>query len=376
MGESQDKENEQLRVVEDEDVVRLDAPEMKPLKKEGKVGIAPKSPSGNTRPPEEIAADGAAHQESLIEEELLEMDLGEDDEEFVMPMGWFYLLGIGLLVVVVFMGFQIFLRDEVDVVTPVGGGGSADTPFIESISRKEAEGYYADLEAVVSKFLAAGTIEERAKHIRHPERVIPLMKDYYSKNKLETYTYLKARKFSLVEIDKYPFVALEVATEEKESLAILVQAETGKLLVDWESFVCYNPMTVEEFMEKRPAEAVSFRVYAGVDNFYAYEFSEEEEYLCFRLNFRGSEEHLFGYIRRPGKNGPTDSDKKEFNLQVATKFNDVYKGAGMFTQKPLILSVRFPEGGRGKRSVYIDDLESVRWAYGADPANKKAPTKE
>jgi hypothetical protein len=38
--------------------------------------------------------------------------------------------------------------------------------------------------------------------------------------------------------------------------------------------------------------------------------------------------------------------------------------------KPLILRLRFPEGGKGPRSVLIEDVISDRWAYTKDPGEK------
>lgn len=344
MADSRDQKSEaKLRVVGDgEDVVRLESsPEKssKRLEKRGVILVQPKEAVAGIQGEGEGLESGPGDLESI------------EGEGRMIPMGWFYLLGLAILGLLVWMGLQIF-----------GGSGEPaglsvndrEAELEERWVRERAEAHFTQMEEVVSAFLATTTIQERLKYVRHPQRVGPLMEDFYRDHEFKTYTFELVGKYLPASLSKHPFIALSVRTKEDESLPVLVEDGEDGLLVDWESFVCYNPMSPEEFLEVCPTEPVKMRVYASFDHFYAYEFAEESEYICFRLEFRDFETPVFGYVRR----GTT----------VEQKFREVFGPQGGNLRKPLILSLRFPEGGKGKRSVVIDDIESTLWAYPVNPA--------
>lgn len=346
MADSRDqKPEDELRVVEDdENVVRLESPPEKAPEKLEKRGKPPAQPKK--------AVDGSPDQGGENEPEPGDPD-GLEDEDRVIPMGWFYLLGLGMLGLVVWMGFQIFAGNA-DQKMEGASQKDQEAGLSDFESRKEAAAHFAKMEQVVTAFLAAGTIEERLKYVRHPDRIRPLMEDFYRDHELKTYTFELVANYMSASLSRRPFIALSVRTKEDTSLPVLLEDSEEGLLVDWESFICYNPLTPEEFLEVRPAEPVKMRVYASYDNFYAYEFAEESEYICFRLEFRDSDTRLFGYVKR----GTT----------VEQKFHDLFGSQGRNLRKPLILALHFPEGGRGRRSVVIDDVESPLWAYAVNPA--------
>lgn len=344
MADSRDQKSEaKLRVVGDgEDVVRLESSPEKgserlekrgimPVQLEEAVAVPPREGEGFNSGPRDLE--------------------GLDGGGRVIPMGWFYLLGLGMLGVVVWMGLQIFSGNGEPAGLPPNGRGAESN---EQEARERAAAHFTQMEEVVSAFLAADTIEERLKYARHPQRIRPLMEEYHRGREIKTYTFEQVASYLSASLSKRPFIALSVRTKEDEALPVLVEDHEEGLLVDWESFVCYNPMSPEEFLEVCPTEPVKMRVYASFDHFYAYEFAEESEYICFRLEFRDFETPVFGYVRR----GTT----------VEQKFREVFGPQGGNLRKPLILSLRFPEGGKGKRSVVIDDIESTLWAYPVNPA--------
>lgn len=344
MADSGDQKSEAtLRVVGDsQEVVRLESSPEKGSEKLEKRGIMPVQPKevAQVRP-----RDAGGFDSGPLDVE------GPEGDGRAIPMGWFYLLGLGMLGVVVWMGLQIFSGSgEPAGLSPKNRG----TELNEQEARARAAAHFTQMEEVVSAFLAADTIEERLKYARHPERVRPLMEEYYRDREVKIYTFEQVANYLSASLSKHPFIALSVKTKEDESLPVLVEDREEGLLVDWESFVCYNPLSPEEFLEARPTAPVEMRVYVSFDHFYAYEFAEESEFICFRLEFRDFESPLFGYVRR----GTT----------VEQKFREVFGPQGGNLRKPLILSLRFPEGGKGKRSVIIDDIESTLWAYPVNPA--------
>lgn len=346
-GSKDQNPEDELRVVEEEEVIRLESPGSKNLEKRGK--ITTRSLNEATRSVERGKRAGSEEGENSDYLDLLE-DL--EEEETAVPMGWFFLLGLGLLAVVVWMGFQIFGRPGESEDLNAVSAEASDLSGQEA--RREAEEHFLAMEEVLVGFFSAETIEERLEFVRHPDRVGPLMQGYHGEKEFKTYHFEGIESYHSITVSKRPFVAMGAATREHGTLPILVEDAEGGCLVDWESFVCYNSMSPEDFLKGKPNAPVDFRVYATSEEFYAYQFGDEREYRCFRLTFRDSDAFLYGYVKR--------------GTSVAQKFRDLFGDGRSKVLKPLILSLRFPEGGKGERSVIIEDVVSSLWAYGVDPA--------
>jgi hypothetical protein len=356
---SNDKKEDQIRMVDDEpaEVVRLDAGKVSPLEKKGKIAHAVLA-SAPERSGEEMPAEKKAFDP---EKEWL-----EDEEEAgneTVPMGWFVLLVVGLLGVLGWVVFQTMTGDpggvsaeNVGLANPLGNDGDRPKSAGDTeAERREAEAHFEQMEIVVAGFLKAKSPEEMLKWVRHPERVAPLMKSHYARNAIESLTFKSTDEYHIASLESKPFIALKVRVEEqREGVPILLEDGPDGMLVDWESFVCYLPMNPEDIAELRPTEPVSLRVYAHRDTFFTYEFSDEREYDCFRLNFRGSETILYGFVKKG-----TILEREFLKIFPVGKVN--YK-------KPLMISARFLKGGEAKNSMLIEDLESTMWAYPRDPA--------
>jgi len=307
------------------------------------------------------------------EPEELEKELGSIDPETSWledsseaqkrsaPMGWFYLLGLILLGVIIWGAFQSLDSDESsnEQLLGVGAGGEVvdGKPLgkeADAKAREDAAEHLQRTEEVLSKFFAGKTIEEKVKYVRHPERVLPLMKDFYSRNEIEVMSYKRFVSYRSFTLESFPFIVLEVEDEEGGLTPVLLEDGEDGILVDWESLVCYQPVLFEKYLEERPTEAVNLRAFVEPDFFYTYEFSSEEDYACYKLSFRNSEIKLNGYVKRG-----TGVDKK-----FETLFEEGEKGQ----MRNLILKVRFLEDGKAKKSVLIEDVISTLWAFPSDPA--------
>ena len=128
------------------------------------------------------------------------------------------------------------------------------------------------------------------------------------------------------------------------------QAEDGRVFVDWETQVCYQPMSWEDFIKKRPTgESLDFRVYLQPDfgGFFSHEFSDEEKWSVYRLTTKGSDDYLFGYALKGSELG-----EKLIKLSRANRGYPV----------ALFLKLRIPEGTTSPRGVIIDEVICERWA--------------
>lgn len=357
---SNDSEEDQIRVVDEDpaEVVRLDSAKVSPLEKKGKIANAVLAPVSGSDAEEQPSEKNSFDPEK----EWLE-DQNETGNETV-PMGWFVLLAVGLLGIVGWVVFQTMMSDHengsVNFSPPPqssgGHGGRLKSAEADKAEIREAKIHFEKMEKVVSGFLRAETVEEMVQWVRHPERVKPLMKSYYGRNPFRPLTFRSTDEYHIASLENKPFLALKVRVrEQEEGIPILLEDRLDGMLVDWESFVCFLPISPEDLVESRPTEALKLRVYAQRDTFYNYEFSDEDEYDCFRLHFRGSETTLYGFVKK--------------GTSLEREFLKIFPIGDYKFTKPLIVRARFLEASETTNSILIEDLESTMWAFAEDPTN-------
>ncbi len=260
-----------------------------------------------------------------------------------VPWGWFVVAG-ALFAGLVGWSLQQLARNR--------GAVAAAAAQVEQVQQDElyrtaeAERLYQRLRSRVEGYLAADSVDALAGHVRQPERVVPLMREWYASRPLRAAQLERLLAFQPLTIERRPFwvVRVEVAGGSARSL-LVEQTEDDDGLVDWETDVCYQPMPWEEFISRRPAGGFGFRVNAVADSFYAHEFADERQYRCFRLTVRGSEQHLFGYVRR--------GSRQEAEMLQAT-------GGGP-RPAPMLLELMFVPDSAALRSVMVFEVVSPRW---------------
>ena len=349
-----------IRVVDDsdqEEVVRLESPEMPPL--------ARKDPSKEALALPTMMGDADEDEVPIVISPENEWLVAAEAKEVTsVPTGWFVLLFLVLGGVFLWAFSQSAEIDEtVDVSSlPNSVIDEESIKMVEkSLSKdkeaaliEEAARDYEGMENLLRGFFGAETPEERLPFVRHAERVKPLMEDYYRRNDFETYKYEKVQEYHVINLETWPFVALSAMVEGGEEHAILLENTDDGYRVDWESFVGYQPMTLKELIEKRPTEGVDLRVYGTYDNFYSYEFTEELDYVCVKLTTRNSDQVVFGYIQA--------------ETEIASEFKKhLFAPKGKRKTQPFILKVRFLPDSKAPRSVLIEEIVSALWAYPKNP---------
>lgn len=219
----------------------------------------------------------------------------------------------------------------------------------EQREQEEATRLMERIEAALRGYLAAETVEEKARFVRHPERVRPLMERYYAERKLVPQRFERLKSLYPVGVENYPFLVVRAGLESGVVLPLLLQqSEDDQILFDWESEVAYQPMSMAEFLERRPEDGVDFRVYVRYDQFYAFEFADSEKYLSLMLTERNSDAFLFGYVERGSA----------AHEEVARLLNETDA-----PQEAMLLKLRFLPGSLGTRSVLVEEVVAPRWAY-------------
>jgi len=300
--------------------------------------------------------------EALIENEsvnfeFLEQDWGDEAaKQRQIPWGWFALLVLVLATAIVWSLTRV-REGEVQVEQIRVETESARVE--DAIENQEAAALVERIESTTEAFFAASDIDELAALVRHPERVRPLMMHYYAERKVGGNPLARSKALQPLTLDSranFWVLSTELADQTTRSLVIEI-SDTGEPRVDWETLVCYQPMTWDAFASERPAGiSLDFRVYVERDNLFSHEFANSEMWACYRLTALDSEETLFGYVRTTDGLANTIDELLQRNQGRASS---------------MILRLSIPEGLKSRRGVVIEKLLSPRWLY-LDPPDSSS----
>ena len=156
----------------------------------------------------------------------------------------------------------------------------------------------AAAKAIVSGFLAAKTVEDRLPFVRHPERVEPLMRAWYARQKDATeWTGGEIRRRDkLVDHGRY-LIRLAMDFGATGSRIFIVEQTTSDFKLDWETAAGYQAKPLDEFKAERPTTPVEFRVKMKPTDYYNYAFKDRDRYQAVELSYPGRRDFkLTGYI--------------------------------------------------------------------------------
>jgi len=343
-------------------VVRLDNRETESRAREAKpirLGPAPDETNVNRRLvlPDKEEIELRTHQpgiDVLIEAETANPDLLEEKwgEESIrknpVPWGWFALIGLIITGAVIWSVTRVNkAEDQAQQIRSV----TRSTMVDEENEEREAALLVDRIDKTIRSFFTATSVSSLNHMIRQPERVIPLMKQYYRNGTIAANPVRNVKGLQPLTLDNRGnfWMATTSLTNGKTQNLIIEIDGTGTPKIDWETLVCYQPMKWDDFVSQRPAgTSLDFRVYAERDNFYSHEFSDSKQWISFRLTSLDSDETVFGYARA----GSTEAMEL---LDLLVKNNG--------RKSTVILRLSIPEGLRSHRGVVIEKLMSPRWLY-------------
>lgn len=291
---------------------------------------------------------------SLIAREggMLEENWEAEGSARLLPWGWIALIGIAFAVGILWSLVQVNRGGERLTEIQTATQGIAEQEVEEEAAAVDMIG---NIEEAASGFYGANSIEELLEYVRQPERVRPLMEDYYAGRSPESARVLRINSMEPLTIEnRAKFWLVEAEVSPPVASPILVEVDSvGGAKVDWETLVVYQPMDWDDFALDRPvAVPMDFRVYAEPDHFYSHEFGDAELYVCYRLTTPGGDETLFGYVER----GAELAER----MRVLLAQN---KGGAM----PMILKLHVPENLQSRRGVVISELLNPSWMFVESP---------
>ena len=197
----------------------------------------------------------------------------------------------------------------------------------------------------LKSFLDAKDVKSRIQYCREPQRVRPLMESYYAKHNPGPISY---RKLSTVgDTETGPlneFYLLKISFVDFSIRPVVMGFENGKMVIDWESFVGYSEMSLNEFIDNRPTGPTMFRLHARSDDYFNFQFNEKD-HRCLYLRNPKDTESVYGYIQK----GSAVDDKLSAIIESGKSINFI------------IVNLQYPEELGGKNQVLIDEIIASGW---------------
>lgn len=274
----------------------------------------------------------------------------ENDGSHHRHIFWGSLALAGILLTGAALWWSGQIRDPGAQADPIRMANESD---VEEETRENPDGgrLAEKIESVTRKYFLASKPEALAKHIRHPERVTPLLNKYYEGRAIPVNPVLRTILLQPLTLDQranFWMQSVELKNAETRNLIIEITG-AGEPKIDWETLVCHQPMEWDTFARERPAGvSLEFRVYLEQDHFFSHEFADSSQWTCFRLTALDSEETLFGYAKT------TDA--------VSTDLLALLDKSGE-PRAPVILRVSIPHGLQSRRGLVIEKLMNPRWIY-------------
>ena len=202
------------------------------------------------------------------------------------------------------------------------------------------------IENAVKGFMTSGSIQERLTFVRDPERVKPLMEEYYGNEQFEPEGFEELNRGEIRYRGDFftSFVRIGDFSSGPVAVERFEDGDDFAYRVDWESWVGYCEMSAEDLVRAKPTEPKLLRIMLRQDSYYNYGYSDDRVWAAYRLGFRNSDRTLLAYARR---------DSKEGEL-LAELFRD--SAELLYT-----LKVRYPENARSGEQVEIVELLEQGW---------------
>ncbi len=257
------------------------------------------------------------------------------------------LVGITILIIAIYKGADTVQKDAENTAV----GQDETQKLLAAINAQDQFDMVVDDEeraaskAVIEGFLAADSQEERLKFVRSPERVAPLMGEWYAggapqRQEIAEFIFSKKER-----IDGRYWILLAAKLTPSEQIQFFTLEQTeGAILMDWETSSGYQPMRAEDLRTQRPTSPVPLRVNVELSDFYDGERFSPSEHLCCRLTYPGDPDfEFYGYA-------PLDSP-------IGTELRRILE----IMRPAWILEIRYPEAATHPKQVEITGIVNRNW---------------
>ena len=231
---------------------------------------------------------------NTIDPDSMEKQWGSESWK-ILP-GWVMLFS---LLVLSALGYAVYLltnMSEYEDQKIEAGKAQVDEYAIETA---RAETLVKTIDTTVRQYLAAETLAEKLRYVRHADVMKMRMETYYASHPLTPAKCRVVTDYSPLTVGTKTFWRVVAPVGNGQGEAILVeQLSDTEVKVDWESHVHYQPMEWDRYAAEKPTAAMEFRVDPEPAFHYQGEFLDEQRWACYRLKEKSSDLSLFGFVLR------------------------------------------------------------------------------
>ncbi|MDP4646560.1 MAG: hypothetical protein NWS80_05470 [Akkermansiaceae bacterium] len=214
------------------------------------------------------------------------------------------------------------------------------------LKRSEAE-LLNLVEPLAQKFLEAETVEEILPLVRNPYDVAQKMRRLHPDGTITPLGFSGVSPLEGVSYkDGYAAVSFLTADQEKKPM-VFCEGEGG-LKIDWESWAGWSELPWDELMESKPTKPVLVRVISKPVPYYNFGFSDEDEWVSYRLLSPDGEHTLYGYAKR------------------GSLIDEQLRPADPNGAMAVTLRISFREGATSASQAEIDEFVTDGWVISAD----------
>jgi hypothetical protein len=128
----------------------------------------------------------------------------------------------------------------------------------------DIEGKRQAITRSVAAFFSAPDVTAKLPYVRDPERVRPLMENYYQREPLNQFKWRDVGKMARLDEAGYRFGYVQALFEDATPASLLIEeTANGEFRIDWESLVRYGELSWRDFMQLHPTDPKLMRLIAS-----------------------------------------------------------------------------------------------------------------
>ncbi len=233
--------------------------------------------------------------------------------------------------------------------SPPPSAASASMADTQIRGMERIEDKRAAISQALQQFFTAASLDEKARTVREPERVRPLMDAYYRVRPLSPPAWKGLGWAVPVDEPGFRLGYVQVLFHDAPPVSIIIEElEDGRHVVDWESSVRYGDLYWSEFLERRPQSPTLMRVIASRPD-----ETRRDTYAPLERGLEVLE------IRHPSESGAVSASFNRYDPQMAPLLEQLE--AGQWKNVPVTLRLAFPAKSADKNAVLVTSVEGRGW---------------
>lgn len=239
-------------------------------------------------------------------------------------------------------------------MAPKEGGSTGTIPppvNFKDLPLQETAPDYLEAIETLDHYWKAVTVKDRLPYVYDPERVKPLMEDFYDRQKETDPDHHELRQKSRFMLDgREEILYFSFASSRVTGLVEVAmrRGPNGRFLVDWESLAGFTSPAFAELKRLKPVEPSKIRAFVRLFDYYNYEFTDSSRYVCVKIIAVNGVDTFYGYAERESELGKWLEEHLEHTRKGGTLSGHT-------------MMVSFPPNAQSDQCVLINRVIVPRW---------------